>query len=546
MRFILPILVVYSFSPLVRQLFPPESLNPIIAVVFTQTTEHLVCFRFRSPVSYIFAIFDAHSRSEHPFGPAFILASDVDTIITQFNQLLTQPSVSKSASKQDLTANHSFTAHVIKSRQTPLTIDVQGLLTKSVAFLSEKLTSVNHTPSSLDVATSVSGPLEQLRVRAETLWMHKLAHSPHKQDNNRQSGPSTRSTRRSGFGWQLNLQVSSTPSAVEPKNNNIAESSRPFEVKKSCSTTFDYKSEFDWLRSIMPGPRLDGEDDDISLSSTAPRIEVDNIPDNTLLHMCSRTEFGWQLALQQTSKTDRRKPEDLGIMASAVVSQADIQMHRVLLGKGKEASDEIFATQTLPKRSARAWEDVLMMQLQEEEELVASSAGFLSQESAWYLALRKRLETDEDNVDDAVASSSSSHAQLGRKEIISPNLHDLDSKPLPTIEGESSTMHPRHSPIFPAYFDTVLSSSRTFTTLELPTSEFPAESYECGVCNELYSEDQTIQLPTCSHTFCRECLRTYTKTKINEGRYPIFCPVCAIERTRVNQSRELVPSYFKR
>jgi len=150
------------------------------------------------------------------------------------------------------------------------------------------------------------------------------------------------------------------------------------------------------------------------------------------------------------------------------------------------------------------------------------------------LALRTRLETDEDKVDDAVASSSSSHAQLGRKEITSTNLHDLDSKPLPSIDGESSTMHP---PIFPAYFDRVLSSSRTFTTLELPTSEFPAESYECGVCNELNGEDQTIQLPMCSHTFCRECLRTFTKTKINEGRYPIFCPVCAIERTRVNQSR---------
>jgi len=62
------------------------------------------------------------------------------------------------------------------------------------------------------------------------------------------------------------------------------------------------------------------------------------------------------------------------------------------------------------------------------------------------------------------------------------------------------------------------------------------KSHECGVCNELYSVAQIIQLPTCRHIFCRECLRTFTETRINEGRYPIFCPVCAIERTTVNGS----------
>jgi Ring finger domain len=523
-----------------------------MAVVFIQTPEHLVCFRFRSSASYIFVIFDAHSRSEHPSGPAFILASDIDTIATHFNQLLTQPTISKSASKQDVAANpYSFTALVIKSREIPLTIDVQDLFTKSVAFLSEKLTTVDHISSSLDLGAPISGHLEQLRVRAETLRTQKLGH---KQDNNRQtnhSRSSTRSTRRSEFGWQLNLQVSGPPSTVDPKNNNLAESSRPLEVKKLRSTTHDHKSEFDWLRTLMPGSRLDGEDVDIAMSGTASRVDMKNIPDNTLLHMHSRTEFGWQLALQQTSKTDRRKLEDLEVMASAVASQADIQMHKVLLGKGKEASGEVFAKQTVPEGSAsiwedipmkeeEAWEDVLMKQLQEEEELVASSAGFLLQEKAWLLSLQKRLGTEEDKDNDAVASSSLPHAQLGQKGITSTYLHEFDYKPLPLTEGESSTMPHRscHSPIFPTYFDTLLSSNRGFTTLELPTSGFPAESHECGVCNELYGIDQIIQLPTCTHTFCKDCLRTFTKTKIREGRYPIFCPVCAIERTRVNQSRE--------
>jgi len=70
-----------------------------------------------------------------------------------------------------------------------------------------------------------------------------------------------------------------------------------------------------------------------------------------------------------------------------------------------------------------------------------------------------------------------------------------------------------------------------------PANADPLEvSHECGVCNEVFGVPQIIQLPTCSHTFCRECLRTFTKTRISEGRYPIFCPVCAIEKTKVNHS----------
>ena len=498
-----------------------------MAVVFTQTPEHLVCFRFRSSASYIFVIFDAHSRSQHPFGPAFILASDVDAIATHFNELLTQLSISKSASKQYVTSNHSFTALVIESRDPPSAIDVQDLLAKSVEFLSEKLSTVDRTPSNLDLYTPVFG-LEQLRLR-ET---QSLVHAPHKQDSNRQTSHSRLLTRRSEFGWQLNLQVSSTPSVVDPKNNNLAEYPKPLEVNKTRSTL---------LKSLILDPGPDGEA--VSNSDAGNT----SIPDNTHSHLHSRTEFGWQLALQQTSITDRRKLEDLEIVTSAVVSRADIQTHRVVLGKEKEeASDEFFETQTL-KGSVSAWEDGLLKQLQEEEELVASSAGYLSQESAWLLALKKRIIAEEDKVNNAVASSSSpSYTQLGQKGITSTYLHEFDFKPLSSTESDSSTIHhhSRHSPLFPDYFDTFQSSNRGFTTLELPTSEFPAEYQECGVCNELYSAPQIIQLPTCTHTFCRECLRTFTKTRINEGRYPIFCPVCAIERTRINHSRELVPLAF--
>jgi hypothetical protein len=574
----------YSFSLLSRRLFPPESLKHITAVVFTQTPELLVCFRFRSSASHIFVIFDAHSRSEHPFGPAFILASDIDVIATHVNQLLTQPSISKSTTKQDDITNCSITALVIESRDRPSAIDEQDLLAKSVAFLFEKFITVDRISSNLDLYTPVFG-LEQLRVR-ET---QRLVHAPH---NNQQTSHSKPLTRRSEFGWQLNLQVSDTSSAVDPKNNNLAEHPNPLEVRKTRSTidlpkTSDSKSltrrnEFGWqwnlqvsdsssavdpknnnlaehpnllevkkTRSTIDLPKT--SDSDLLLDPGPDgKVIVSNADEDNTAHslLRSRSEFGWQLALQQTSIKDSRcKLEDLEIVASAILSQAEkIQRHRVVVGKEREeASDEFFATQTL-KGSISAWEDNLTKQLQDEEELVASSAGYLSQESAWILSWRKLLIAEEDKVNNAAASSSStSYTQLGQEDI-SSFLHEFDFKHLSSTESESSTIHrpSRHSPLFPSYLDALQSSNR-FTTLELPTNEFLAESHECGVCNELHGAAQIIQLPTCKHTFCRECLRTFTKTRINEGRYPILCPVCAIERTRINHSRKLVlSSHFSR
>ena len=106
----------------------------------------------------------------------------------------------------------------------------------------------------------------------------------------------------------------------------------------------------------------------------------------------------------------------------------------------------------------------------------------------------------------------------------------------------------RHT-LFPSYPDSLQSSNGGSTKLELPGSELPFETHECGVCHEVHAIALMIQLPTCSHTFCRECLCTFTKTRIKEGRYPIFCPVCAIQvgRARVDHgSGEFFLSLFNR
>ena len=77
---------------------------------------------------------------------------------------------------------------------------------------SEKLSTVDRPSSNLDLDTSVFG----------------LVHAPQIPDNNRQTSHSKPLARRNEFGWQLNLQVSSSSLAVNPMNNNNLESSVVF------------------------------------------------------------------------------------------------------------------------------------------------------------------------------------------------------------------------------------------------------------------------------------------------------------------------------
>ncbi|KAF9480533.1 hypothetical protein BDN70DRAFT_805202 [Pholiota conissans] len=77
-------------------------------------------------------------------------------------------------------------------------------------------------------------------------------------------------------------------------------------------------------------------------------------------------------------------------------------------------------------------------------------------------------------------------------------------------------------------------NSSTFTTLQLPPAQ---ENFECGVCAEVHNVNVRISLADCGHMFCKECLTTYTRTKIGDGRYPIFCPECVVERPRAIKSQ---------
>ena len=57
-------------------------------------------------------------------------------------------------------------------------------------------------------------------------------------------------------------------------------------------------------------------------------------------------------------------------------------------------------------------------------------------------------------------------------------------------------------------------------------------SFDCSICLDTLSTDFVVSITVCGHVFCRECMKSHVIAKLEEGRYPILCPVCSIDKNQ--------------
>ncbi|KAJ8594920.1 hypothetical protein M405DRAFT_691170, partial [Rhizopogon salebrosus TDB-379] len=50
-------------------------------------------------------------------------------------------------------------------------------------------------------------------------------------------------------------------------------------------------------------------------------------------------------------------------------------------------------------------------------------------------------------------------------------------------------------------------------------------SFSCAICMDKHPMDNTVELD-CDHQICRDCIRGHIRAKIEERRFPVFCPSC--------------------
>ncbi|KAI0035520.1 hypothetical protein K488DRAFT_43143 [Vararia minispora EC-137] len=54
----------------------------------------------------------------------------------------------------------------------------------------------------------------------------------------------------------------------------------------------------------------------------------------------------------------------------------------------------------------------------------------------------------------------------------------------------------------------------------------PQQTFDCQICLDSYPEDVVLRVDYCRHEFCRHCMKEYIASKLQEHRFPIFCPIC--------------------
>ncbi|XP_034194277.1 E3 ubiquitin-protein ligase RNF14-like isoform X1 [Osmia lignaria lignaria] len=77
---------------------------------------------------------------------------------------------------------------------------------------------------------------------------------------------------------------------------------------------------------------------------------------------------------------------------------------------------------------------------------------------------------------------------------------------------------------------------------------FERSYYSCVVCFEVYSGKKCIQLQSCGHTFCRNCMQEYLGAKINENMVKdIMCPDSNCKFNIMhNEIKKLCPNLFSK
>ncbi|KAI5122455.1 hypothetical protein M0805_008766 [Coniferiporia weirii] len=65
--------------------------------------------------------------------------------------------------------------------------------------------------------------------------------------------------------------------------------------------------------------------------------------------------------------------------------------------------------------------------------------------------------------------------------------------------------------------------------MQLLQSTSVQETFECSICLDKLPLDCVAHVDICGHTFCRECLRQYISSKLDEHKFPTACPCCSTQ-----------------
>lgn len=94
----------------------------------------------------------------------------------------------------------------------------------------------------------------------------------------------------------------------------------------------------------------------------------------------------------------------------------------------------------------------------------------------------------------------------------------------------------RHCRIFFPDDDSSASTNTGPSPVSISSDGSDEGYFECVICFENIPEDEGIHLDPCAHGFCRNCLAGHVCSKIEERKFPVFCPLCIAEQQNASPS----------
>lgn len=93
------------------------------------------------------------------------------------------------------------------------------------------------------------------------------------------------------------------------------------------------------------------------------------------------------------------------------------------------------------------------------------------------------------------------------------------------------------------------------TQMQHLRTSYTQETFDCSICMEKLPIDDIAQIDGCQHSFCRDCIRHYISSKLEERKYPIPCPCCTAKsdgnrksggcRAFINAVQKSIELYFR-
>lgn len=409
---------------------------------------------------------DPHPRTNHPDGPAVIIAKNLDDILAPIHNILLNGQL-----PEIVASDEQFSVHCLDSKPDIDTLDIKDLIARSVAYLSKR-----------SAAFSTSEHIASMRSRAEQQLrkMYTKPSMPDQPDIKSHSAPHYLSTHRETLGTQ---------SSGDAAHN---------------------RSEGGWHCALLSFPVSVSSDTGpaIQQMSWPPSLDKGGVPIHTL------SLFKDKPSLEESTQQDADPAIAIGDDTTLKAENSSMVLHKPLScgdGKGSEKlQPEVTSADINVHTSARILPT-------EHDPMISLSlplnAIWSGSNDSWETTAIRPIQGQEIAMVPSSTSAGSSFVDWNLRMQLQQEIDDLDF-------GE-------RRPIY-------RSSSSSVINVQLP---LPYASFECGVCGELVNTTSRIDLPGCGHEACKECLTAFSRTKIDEGRYPIFCPECIAERSGAIRTR---------